>query len=345
MADEWWKEESKGPRTSSGDRFSSIVEKQREQNSGKLKPAQKHLEEINKNTGETNKTVKKQIEEDKKSKEEEKRENNRSDKKENEKKTQKSLEMRSSLGEDFVANADERLYDEDVRRDVSRRIAAGQITDLSTALTSAQNQTEEKNKQSYYSNLGNYDKRLFALVARGEFEAADKLFAALNPPEEKVEAEKTMEKFYTGGGILTDKNRKAIFKAVSAAADNDLEAAISTMNSLETQSLRARADAFKGPKQKITYIPKGNEFSLQTGAVDTKTIDAPIDPATGEIDKAWLDDFIEYSAQRIIGMDELTPADRNTVNGTGDQTTSGTSGSSGDTPRSLFTNYPSTAQN
>lgn len=252
--------------------------------------------------------------------------------------------MRSSLGEDFVANADERLYDEDVIRDVSRRITAGQITDLSTALTSAQQQNTEKAKQDYYSNISIYDPRLGALVARGDFETADKLLVALRPPKGKVQAEQTMEDFYANGGILTEKNRKAIFKAVSYSS-KDLNEATSTMNSLETQSLRARAEAFKGPKQKITYIPLGNEFSLQTGAVDTKTIDAPIDPKTGEIDKKWLDDFIKYSAQRIIGMGELTPADRNNVNGTGGQTTSGTSGSSSPTARSLLTNFQSTAQN
>ena len=264
-------------------------------------------------------------------------------KKEDEKKKRKALEMRSSLGEDFVANADQRLYDEDVIRDVSRRITAGQITDLSTALESAQNQTVEKNKQDYYSNISKYDKRIGALVMRGEFDTADQLYSDLNPPEKKQEAEKAMDDFVKGGSILTPKNRQAVFNAVSYSS-KDLNDAIKTMNSLEAQSLQNKAARYKGPTRPITYNPKGEEFSFETGSVDTLTINAPVDPETGEIQKEWLDDFLKYSAKRIIGRGDLTPEDDNNVvvgqvNG---QPPSGTD-TDAVTPRSLLYNLSSTA--
>ncbi len=264
-------------------------------------------------------------------------------KKEDEKEKRKALEMRSSLGEDFVANADQRLYDEDVIRDVSRRIAAGQITDLFTALESAQNQTVEKNKQDYYSTLSNYNPRLNALIQRGEFKKADKVYADLKPPEKKKEADETLKGFYAGGGVLTSENRQDIFKAVSYSS-KDINEAITTMNSLETQSAKNKAAQYTGPKQKIAYIPKGEEFSFETGSVDTKTIDAPIDPKTGEIQKEWLDDFLKFSAKRIIGMGDRTPEKENNVedgqvNG---QPPSG-NGTGSVTPRNLLNNLSSTA--
>jgi hypothetical protein len=274
-------------------------------------------------------------------------------KKEDEKEKRKALEMRSSLGEDFVANADQRLYDQDVISDVSRRITAGQITDLSTALESAQNQTVEKNKQDYYSNIGAYNPTIGALVKRGEFEAADKLFAALNPPEKEQEAEKTMDDFVKGGSILTEENRQAVFKAISYSS-KDINDAIKTMNSLEAQSLQNKTARYKGPTRPIFYNPKsireeGPQYSLQTGYVDTLSINAPVDPETGKIQKKWLDDFLKYSAKRIIGMGELTPEDNNNnvvdgqVNGqVNGQPLSGT-GTGAVTPRSLLNNLSSTA--
>lgn len=266
-------------------------------------------------------------------------------KKEDEKKKRKALEMRSSLGEDFVANADQRLYDEDVIRDITRRITAGQITDLSTALESAQNQTVEKNKQDYYSNISAYDPRVGALVMRGEFKAADNLYSALNPPEKKQEADKTLKDFYAGGGVLTSENRQDIFNAVSYSSE-DINEAITTMNNLETQSAKNKTARYKGPTQKIAYIPKGSKFSIETGSVDTKTIDAPIDPETGKIQKEWLDDFLKYSAKGIIGTGNFTPEDNNVEDGqdgqVNGQSTSGT-GTGSVTPRKLLYNLSTTA--
>jgi len=264
-----------------------------------------------------------------------------------EKKNQESLSMRSSLGADFVANADQRLYGEDVIRDVSRRIAAGQITDLSTALESAQNQTVEKNKQDYYSNISNYNPQIGALVKRGEFKTADNLYAALNPPEKQKEAEKTMNDFVDGGSILTPENRQAVFNAISYSS-TDINEAIKTMNSLETQSLQNKTARYKGPTQQIFYNPKGGEFSIETGAVDTLSIYAPVDPETGEIQKEWLDDFLKYSAKRIIGRGDLTPKDDKVVGQDGQvgqvngQPLSGT-GTGAVTPRNLLYNLSSTA--
>ena len=269
-------------------------------------------------------------------------------KKEDEKKKRKALEMVSSLGEDFVANADQRLYDEAIIKDVSRRITAGQITDLSTALESAQNQTVEKNKQDYYSTIGAYNPQIGALVMRGEFDTADRLYAALNPPEKKQEAEKTMNDFVIGGSILTEENRPKVFNAVSYSS-TDMNEAIKTMNSLETQSLKNKTARYKGPTRPITYNPKGEQYSMQTGYADTLSIDAPVDPETGEIEKAWLKDFLEFSAERILGMGELTPKDKKKddedgqVNGqVNGQPLSGT-GTGAVTPRNLLNNLSSTA--
>jgi hypothetical protein len=274
-------------------------------------------------------------------------------KKEDEKKERKALEMRSSLGADFVANADQRLYDEAIIKDVSRRITAGQITDLSTALESAQNQTVEKNKQKYYSTIGAYNPQIGALVMRGEFDTAERLYSALNPPEKKKEAEKTMNDFVIGGYILTEENRPNVFNAVSYSSE-DMNEAIRTMNSLEAQSLQNKTARYKGPTRPIFYNPKslmeeGPQYSLQTGYVDTLRIEAPVDPETGEIQKEWLDDFLKYSAERIIGSGDITPADNNNnvvdgqVNGqVNGQPLSGT-GTGAVTPRSLLYNLSSTA--
>ena len=274
-------------------------------------------------------------------------------KKEDEKKKRKALEMVSSLGEDFVANADQRLYDKDVISDVIRRITTGQITDLSTALESAQNQTVEKNKQDYYSNISKYDKRIGALVMRGQFDTADQLYSDLNPPEKKQEAEKTMNVFYGGGGILTEENRPNVFNAISYSS-KDMNEAIRTMNSLEAQSLQNKAARYKGPTRPIFYNPKsvmeeGAQYSMQTGYVDTLRIEAPVDPETGEIQKKWLDDFLKYSAKRIIGRGDLTPEDKKKddedgqVNGqVNGQPLSGT-GTGAVTPRNLLYNLSSTA--
>ena len=279
-------------------------------------------------------------------------------KKEDEKKERKALEMRSSLGADFVANADQRLYDEAIIKDVSRRITAGQITDLSTALESAQNQTVEKNKQDYYSNISKYDKRIGALVMRGQFDTADQLYSDLNPPEKKQEAEKTMNVFYGGGGILTEENRPNVFNAISYSS-KDMNEAIRTMNTLEAQSLQNKAARYKGPTRPIFYNPKsvmeeeeGAQYSMQTGYVDTLRIEAPVDPETGEIQKEWLDDFLKYSAKRIIGSGDITPENKKKngqdgqVNGqdgkVNGQPLSGT-GTGAVTPRSLLYNLSSTA--
>jgi hypothetical protein len=274
-------------------------------------------------------------------------------KKEDEKKKRKALEMVSSLGEDFVANADQRLYDKDVISDVIRRITTGQITDLSTALESAQNQTVEKNKQDYYSNISKYDKRIGALVMRGQFDTADQLYSDLNPPEKKQEADKTMNDFAIGGYILTEENRPKVFNAISYSS-KDMNEAIRTMNSLEAQSLQNKAARYKGPTRPIFYNPKsvmeeGAQYSMQTGYVDTLRIEAPVDPETGEIQKKWLDDFLKYSAKRIIGRGDLTPEDKKKddedgqVNGqVNGQPLSGT-GTGAVTPRNLLYNLSSTA--
>ena len=249
--------------------------------------------------------------------------------------------MRSSLNEDFVERANQRRYGENVIRDVSRSIKAGQIANLSAALESAQNQTVEENKQDYYSILSAYDPRLSALVQRGQYDRADQLYAALNPPKKEQEADKLMEDFYAGGGILNSENRQDIFNAIRHSSDG-LNQAITTMNSLETQSFRNITAQHKGPTRKITYIPKGSEYSLETGNVDTKTIDAPVDPKTGEIQKEWLDDFVNFSAKKIIGMSDLTPEDsKNDVED--GQDLSSVNEPNSVTPRKLLNNFSSTA--
>jgi hypothetical protein len=225
---------------------------------------------------------------------------------------QRVQKERSSLGEAFVSAADQAGFDENIIKDVVRAISSGAVTDLNSAITRAQEGTEAAATREYYSNISEYSPQIGALVARGNFEAADAVFSRLQNQETLEEAAQTMQTLADNGGILTggiNGNRGSVWKAVSAQS-KDLNEATTTMNRLEEVSLRNRTNSHKGPTKTITYVaqPKSLEEGMaglfSSGTTKAETIEAPVDSATGEINAQWLADFKKHVAKQIIGMGE-----------------------------------------
>jgi len=135
-------------------------------------------------------------------------------------------------------------------------------------------------------------------------------------------------------------------KKAGATGDEHIVEGLRGADSATLRSyLMKKPKQYTGPKQKIAYIPKGGKYSFETGSVDTKTINAPVDPETGEIQKEWLADFLKYSAKGIIGMGNFPPEDNKKDGGDGQvngQPSSG-NGTGAVTPRKLLNNFSSTA--
>jgi len=227
-------------------------------------------------------------------------------------KDRKVQKDRSSLREAFVSAANQAGFNNNIIKDVVRGISSGSITDLNTAIETAQKGTEAAATREYYSNISEYSPQIGALVARGNFEAADAVFSRLQNQETLEEAAQTMQTLADNGGILTggiNGNRGSVWKAVSAQS-KDLNEATTTMNRLEEVSLRNRTNSHKGPTKTITYVaqPKSLEEGMaglfSSGTTKAETIEAPVDSATGEINAQWLADFKKHVAKQIIGMGE-----------------------------------------
>lgn len=222
---------------------------------------------------------------------------------------QRVQKERSSLREAFVSAADQAGFDNNIIKDVVRGISSGAVTDLNSAITRAQEGTEAAAAREYYSKISEYSPQIGALVARGNFEAADVVFSRLQNQETLEEAAQTIQTLADNGGILTSGNRGSVWKAVSAQS-KDLNEATTTMNRLEEVSLRNKTNAHKGPTKTITYVahPKSLEEGMaglfSSGTTKAETIEAPIDPATGEVQAQWLADFKKHVAKQIIGMGE-----------------------------------------
>jgi hypothetical protein len=255
---------------------------------------------------------------------------------------QRTLANTSTLGSQFVQDADSRMYDENIIKDVSRRIASGDITDLPTALDIAEEQTQTAANRDYYENISYYDQGIGALVARGQLEAADKRFSALKTKSTDEDAANIMQQFQKNGGLLNENNRAAVWSAVSYNSE-DLAEATTTMARLEKTSLDRQAATSKSPKTvKITYIPKEEEgykggSLFDTSDVQTKQIDAPAG-SDGKVDPKWFEDFKTFSAERIIGFED--PVDRTETKTDNQEQT----GSKSRTPLDLANTFKSTAQ-
>jgi hypothetical protein len=213
---------------------------------------------------------------------------------------------------EFSTWAAQNSINENIRKDIVRGLTAGTIKSYQDAIDRANTNSQKMAKDSYYSNLSTYDSRLAGLIDRGEFDKADALMDKLKREQETAPARETLNDFQNTG-IITPDNRKQIWDAVVATSDN-LDAAITTMNKIEDQSIQLRAEQHKGRTRKIDYIPKQKEGAVTplfggagSGDVRTLTIEAPLNEK-GEIDPKWLADFKEFSAERIIGEgDSLAP--------------------------------------
>jgi hypothetical protein len=176
--------------------------------------------------------------------------------------------------------------------------------------------TATKNKQKvfeqeYYRGLADYDTGIANLVNRGNFEGAQARFDSLKLKEQEEPSRKYLETFQTEGGIITPKNREAVWKAV-VGTTKDINTATTTMNRLEDLSIKREAAQHEGKFKKLDYIPKAQDSSEQLPAlfgsgsrsVETKSIQAPVDPVTGNIDARWLANFRKHSAKIILQIDD-----------------------------------------
>ncbi len=204
--------------------------------------------------------------------------------------------------------------DPEISEDVKRGINAGTITTAQGAIDLAVTNSQKAFKRDYFANLADYDSGIGTLVQRGNYEAAEQRFLGLQAKLEQEPANEYLAKFQDEGSEITATNRGEVWKSVVATTE-DLNEATTVMARLEKNSVDLRAAKHKGPTRQITYIPKAETeeqmavYSFgDTGKVSTKQINAPIDPATGKIDAKWMQDFIKYSAERVIGRGELTPS-------------------------------------
>ena len=203
------------------------------------------------------------------------------------------------------------FYIDDLENKMVELGGASYIGASNTAITQATTNKQKGFLQDYYRGLANYDPSIAVLVDAGQFEAAQARFDALSQKEKEEPSRKVLENFQTQGGIITTDNRTEIWKAV-VGTTKDLNTATTMMNRLEEASSRSKAAQHTGNFKKITYIPKATSpdemqqglLFGSSGAVQTKTIDAPIDPNTNEIDANWLANFRKHSAKTILELDD-----------------------------------------
>lgn len=232
------------------------------------------------------------------------------------------------------------FYIDDLENKMVELGGASYIGASNTAITQATTNKQKGFLQDYYRGLSNYDPSIAVLVNSGQFDAAQTRFDALSQKEKEEPSRKVLENFQTQGGIITTDNRTEIWKAV-VGTTKDLNTATTMMNRLEEASSRAKAAQHTGNFKKITYIPKATSpdemqqglLFGSSGNVQTKTIDAPIDPNTNEIDAKWLANFREHSAKTILELDD--PSFKGNGNdGGGNNTTTPTSLTTPTTPTS-----------
>ncbi len=203
------------------------------------------------------------------------------------------------------------FYIDDLENKMVELGGASYIGASNTAITQATTNKQKGFLQDYYRGLSNYDPSIAVLVNSGQFEAAQTRFDALSQKEKEEPSRKVLENFQTQGGIITTRNRTEIWKAV-VGTTKDLNTATTMMNRLEEASSRSKAAQHTGNFKKITYIPKATSpdemqqvlMFGSSGSVQTKTIDAPIDPNTNKIDAKWLANFREHSAKTILELDD-----------------------------------------
>ena len=260
----------------------------------------------------------------------------------------KTAQQKNLISEDFSQWASANNISAEVIKDIKRGIQSGQLSTVQQATDLAVKNEQTAFKRDYYNNISTYDSGIGTLVQRGMFEEAEKRFNALQAQEKRAPAEAFISKFQNKGGIVTEQNRGNLWKAV-VATTKDMDEATTMMNRLEDQSIQKQAAKYKGPTKTLTYIPKPKTLQEAalfafggTGNVTTNTIQAPIDPATGEIDAKWLANFRKHSAQTILELDDPT----SNIEGTGIAVSSQSPPSSpkGQTPMDLARSMGSTAE-
>jgi hypothetical protein len=264
----------------------------------------------------------------------------------------KTAQQKNAISNDFSQWASVNNISAEVIKDINRGIESGQLSTVQQATDLAVKNEQTAFKRDYYKNISNYDSGIGTLVERGMFEEAEKRYSALKEKEERAPSEAFISDFQNKGGIVTEDNRGDLWKAV-VATTKDMDEATTMMNRLEDQSIQKQAAKYKGPTKPLTYIPKPKtqqEAALfafgGTGNVQTNTIQAPIDPATGKINARWLANFRQHSAQIILELDN-PPSN---IEGTGialssqNPTPSPPSSSKGPTPMDLVRGMSSTAE-
>ena len=223
---------------------------------------------------------------------------------------QKQIKILTETDEPSRAEAAS-FYIDDLENKMVELGGASYIGASNTAITQATTNKQKSFLQDYYRGLSNYDPSIAVLVNSGQFEAAQTRFNALSQKEKEEPSRKVLENFQTQGGIITTGNRTEIWKAV-VGTTKDLNTATTMMNRLEEASSRSKAAQHKGNFKPITYIPKATSpdemqeglLFGSSGNVETKKINAPIDPNTNEIDAKWLANFRKHSAKTILELDD-----------------------------------------
>ena len=234
---------------------------------------------------------------------------------------------RNSVASAFDQWTTENNIDPEIKADVKRGINAGTVTTAQEAIDLAVTNSQKAFEKEYFSNISVYDPAIGTLVQRGNYEAAEQRFQALQSRIEQGPANEYLADFQDKGSEITAANRGKVWGSV-VATTKDLNEATTVMARLEKNSVDLRAAKHTGPTRQITYIPKAaTQTDPTTGQpigmlpsfsfgdpskVTTKQINAPVDPKTGEIEAQWMKDFMKYSAQRVIGRGEITEPDLNT---------------------------------